>query len=123
MVERLDGMPEGTLGFRVEGDVEKEDYTRVLRPGLQAAIDSGRGIRSLYLLEDLDEIEPGALWEDAKLGLDSGIRHHREWTRSAIVTDIEWMVRAAKMFMWMVPGEARVFPVAELEQAKAWIAG
>jgi hypothetical protein len=122
-VERLDDMPPGTIGFRVEGDVEKEDYTRVLRPTLQAAIDSGQGIRSLYLIEDLDEIEPTALWEDAKLGLDAGIRRHKDWTRSAIVTDIEWMVRASRMFLWMIPGEARVFPVAELEQAKAWVAG
>jgi hypothetical protein len=122
MVERLDGMPEGTLGFRVEGDVEKEDYTRVLRPGLQAAIDSGGGIRSLYLLEDLDEIEPGALWADSKLGFDLGVRHHEAWVRSAIVTDIAWMARATKLFAWMIPGEARVFTVAELEQAKAWVA-
>ena len=28
-----------------------------------------------------------------------------------------------RLFAWMVPGEARVFPVAELEPAKAWIAG
>jgi hypothetical protein len=26
-------------------------------------------------------------------------------------------------FAWMIPGEARIYPVAELEQAKAWIAG
>ncbi len=39
------------------------------------------------------------------------------------MTDIEWMVRAAKLFMWMVPGEARVFGPAELDDAKAWVAG
>jgi hypothetical protein len=27
------------------------------------------------------------------------------------------------MFAWMIPGEVRVFGVAELEQAKAWVAG
>jgi hypothetical protein len=27
------------------------------------------------------------------------------------------------MFLWMIPGEARVFPLAELDQAKAWVAG
>jgi hypothetical protein len=25
--------------------------------------------------------------------------------------------------LWMIPGEARVFPLAELDQAKAWVAG
>src|SRR3954464_13861462 len=123
MVEPLDGMPAGAIGFRVHGDVEKEDYTRTLRPALEKAIESGQGIRSLYLIEDLDEIEPSALWEDAKLGLDAGLLHRGDWKRSAIVTDIEWMARAARLFAWMIPGEARVFGAAELAQAKAWLAG
>jgi hypothetical protein len=88
MVERLDDMPPGTLGFRVD-----------------------------------DDIEPSALWADAKLGFDMGVRHHKEWVRSAIVTDIDWMARATKLFAWMIPGESKVFPIAELEQAKAWVAG
>jgi hypothetical protein len=116
-------MPPGTLGFRVAGEVEREDYDRVLVPELRAALEAGGGLRTLYLIEGLDEIEAGALWADAKLGFDLGIRHHGEWERSAIVTDNTWMVRAMKMFAWMVPGEARVYPVAELDAAKAWVAG
>ena len=33
------------------------------------------------------------------------------------------MARATALFAWMIPGEARVYPVAELERAKAWVAG
>jgi hypothetical protein len=33
------------------------------------------------------------------------------------------MARATKLLVWMIPGEARVFPVDELEQAKAWVVG
>ena len=36
---------------------------------------------------------------------------------------IDWMARATKMFACMIPGEARVFPRDELDQAKAWVAG
>jgi hypothetical protein len=43
--------------------------------------------------------------------------------RSAIVTDIERMARATKLFAWMIPGEARAFPLAGIEQAKVWVAG
>jgi hypothetical protein len=74
-------------------------------------------------MEGLDEIEPGALWADAKLGCDLGVRHHDEWKRSTIVTDQDWLARATRLFAWMIPGEARVFAVAELEAAKAWVAG
>jgi hypothetical protein len=123
MIELLTDMPAGTLGFRVTGEIEREDYERVLTPELRRAVEAGAGLRTLYLIEELDEIEPGALWADAKLGFEAGIRHRDAWVRSAIVTDIEWMVRATKLFAWMIPGEARVFPVAELEDAKAWVAG
>lgn len=75
------------------------------------------------MIEDLDEIEPSALWADSQLGFDLAVRHHGAWERSAIVTDIEWMARATRMFAWMIPGEARVFPLADVEQAKAWVAG
>jgi hypothetical protein len=123
MVERMIDMPPGTLGFRVTGEVERKDYDEVLTPELTRAIESRTGLRTLYLIEDLDEIEPSALWADAKVGFNLGIRHREAWVRSAIVTDIEWMARATKLFAWMIPGEARVFPLASLDEAKAWVAG
>jgi hypothetical protein len=122
MIERMSDMPAGTVGFRVAGNVESEDYANVLVPELHKTLEAG-GLRTLYVIEDLDEIEPDALWADSKLGFDLGVRHHDAWVRSAIVTDIPWMARASRMFLWMIPGEARVFPLAELDQAKAWVAG
>ncbi len=104
-VERLKDMPAGTVGFRATGEIEREDYDDVLVPDLRRAIESGGGLRTLYLIEDLDEIEGGALWADAKLGFDLGVKHHDAWVRSAIVTDEAWMERATKMFAWMMPGE------------------
>ena len=123
MVERLTDMPPGTIGFRVAGEIEREDYDEVLTPELERALAAGGGLRTLYVVEDLDEIEPGALWADSKLGFNLGIRHRDAWVRSAIVTDIDWIARATRLFAWLIPGMARVFPLAELDQAKAWVAG
>ena len=123
MIERLTDMPAGTLGFRAAGDIEREDYDEVLVPELRRALEAGAGLRTLYLVEEIDEMEPSALWADSKLGFDLGVRHHDAWVRAAIVTDVAWMARATKMFLWMIPGEARLYPVAELEDAKAWVAG
>ena len=123
VVELMTDMPAGTLGFRVAGEVKREDYDNVLRPELTRALEAAGGLRTLYLIEDLDEIESSALWADAKLGWDLGMRHREQWVRSAIVTDIDWMVRAVKVFAWMIPGEASVFPVSELDEARAWVAG
>jgi hypothetical protein len=123
MIEQLTDMPPGTVGFRAAGDIEREDYDDVLVPALRRALESGGGLRTLYVIEDLDELEPAALWADAKLGFDLGVRQREAWVRSAIVTDVDWMARATKLFAWMIPGEARVFRRAELERAKAWVAG
>jgi len=123
MIERLTDMPPGTIGFRVAGEIERDDYDKVLVPELQRGLDAGGGLRTLYVIDHLKEIEPSAMWADAKLGFNLGIRHRESWLRSAIVTDIEWIARSTKLFAWMIPGEARVFPSAELEQAKAWVAG
>ena len=122
MIEPLADMPAGTVGFRAAGEIEREDYDEVLVPALRRAVEAGGGLRTLYVIEDLDEIEPGALWADAKLGFDLGVRHHEAWVRSAIVTDIDWMARATKLFAWMMPGEARVFALDEIDAAKTWVA-
>jgi SpoIIAA-like len=119
----MDGMPEGTLGFRVSGEVERSDYTDLMVPELQKAVDAGGGLRTLYLIDRLDGMDPGALWEDSKAGFNLGIRHHSAWERTAIVTDQEWLARSARLFAWMAPGEFKVFPTAELDQAKAWVSG
>ncbi|HEX4281701.1 MAG TPA: STAS/SEC14 domain-containing protein [Solirubrobacteraceae bacterium] len=123
MIEPMADTPPGVLGFRVAGEIQREDYENVLTPALKQALDSGNGLRTLYLIESLDKMDPSALWADAKVGYDLGIRHHDAWVRSAIVTDIDWLARATRLFAWMIPGEVRVFPINELEQAKAWTGG
>jgi hypothetical protein len=123
VIEPLADTPPGVLGFRVAGDIQREDYDEVLTPALKQALDSGEGLRTLYLIESLTKMDPSALWADAKVGYDLGIRHHDAWVRSSIVTDIDWLARATRLFAWMIPGEVRVFPIAELEQAKTWTAG
>lgn len=122
MIEKLTDMPPGTVGFRVTGRIEREDYDKVLTPELERALAAGK-LRSLYVIESLDEIEPAALWADSKLGFDLAVRHRDAWARSSIVTDINWLAQAVRIFAWMIPGEVRLFPLADVEQAKAWVAG
>ena len=41
----------------------------------------------------------------------------------AIVTDARWAGPAVKVFSIVWPGQARKFPLAELESAKRWAGG
>lgn len=120
MIRRLDDMPPAVLGFEAVSDVEREDYENVLVPAVEAAIAEHGRARLVYVLgHDFDEYEGGAMWEDAKLGA----RHPASFERIALVTDAGWVRPAIKVFSALWPGQARAFPLAELEAAKRWAAG
>lgn len=122
MIETMEGMPSGTVGFQATGEVSAKDYREVLEPALLEAAESGE-IRMLYLLADDVDLDPGAIFEDAKTGLNAGLKHRSAWKRTAVVTDTEWIRKGMRLFAWMAPGEFRVFATAETDEAKTWIAG
>ena len=122
MVERIEDMPAGTVGFRASGKLTRDDYRQVMEPDLRSAADAGE-IRMLFRLDSFDGLEPGAWFEDMKTGLGLGLGHHSAWKRSAMVTDIEWLAKAFQLFAWMTPGEVEVFAEDRLEDARRWVAG
>jgi len=121
MVERIEDMPAGTIGFDASGKLTQGDYREVLEPTLREAAEAGE-IRMLFRLTDFDGLEPAAWFDDFKTGLGLGLGHHSAWKRSAIVTDVEWVGKAFKLFAWMTPGEVEVFDLGQLDEAKSWVA-
>jgi hypothetical protein len=121
MVERIDDMPTGTIGFRASGKLTRADYREALEPDLRKAAESGE-IRMLFVLTTFEGLEPGAWFDDIKTGLGLGIGHHSAWKRSAIVTDVDWIGKAFRLFAWMTPGEVEVYGLSRLEEAKSWVA-
>jgi len=121
MIERIDGMPEGTIGLTASGKLSRDDYRNVLEPALAEAVESGE-LRLLFVLTDFGGLEPGAWIEDAKTGLSGWIRNRSAWKRFALVTDVEWVAKAMRMFAWMTPGEVLVRDLGGLDEARAWVA-
>jgi SpoIIAA-like len=122
MVERMDEMPEGVIGLRASGKLTKEDYTGVLEPALKEAIDTGEA-RVVFVLTDFEGLEAGAIPEDIKTGLGVELANRKNWKRFAVVTDVEWVARAIRMFAWAMPGELGVYEdLGDLERAKTWVA-
>jgi SpoIIAA-like len=122
MIERIEDMPAGTIGFRASGKLTRADYRDVLEPGLRAAAEAGE-IRMVFVIADFDGLEPGAWYDDVKTGLGLGLGHHAAWKRSAIVTDIDWLAKAFRLFAWVTPGEVRTYGSAEQADAEHWVAG
>ena len=122
MVETVDQMPRGTIGFRATGRVSAEEYRDVLLPAVQAAVETGE-VRMLFAVgPGFERFEAGALVQDSKMGLTLGISHWSAWKRTAVVTDVDWIEHSVRMFTWLTPGEVRVFGLDDLDDAKAWVA-
>jgi hypothetical protein len=122
MIDRIEGMPPGTVGLRASGKLSKNDYREVLEPVLREAVEAGE-LRLAFVLTDFDGLEPGAWTEDVKTGLRVWVREHSAWKCFALVTDVEWVAKAMHMFAWMTPGEVMITGLDGLEEDKAWVAG
>jgi hypothetical protein len=123
MIEPIENMPAGTIGFRVIGHVTGAEYRDVLVPALRGQAESGE-IRIVYAIgPEFEKFEAGALLEDTKTGVTLGFGHHSDWKRCALVTDVDWIVKAFHAFAWMAPGEVRTFGLDQLDKAKEWVAG
>lgn len=119
MIKLMGGMPAGVLGLQAIDDVEQEDYRDVLVPAVEAAIAEHGKVRLVYVLgHEFDEYEDDAVWEDLKLG----VSHPASFERIAVVTDARWVGPTIRLFSVLWPGQARAFPLAELEAAKRWAA-
>ena len=123
MVERIEGMPPGTLGFRLAGKMTRDEYFQVLDP-VKELLERGEQVSFLVeTADDFEGLDLGALWEDMKAGGSVGLKYRSSWERLAVVTDKTWMRHGIAAFSWVIPGEIRVFEPGQVDEAKAWIAG
>jgi hypothetical protein len=122
VIETLDPMPDGTIGFRATGHVTGDEYRDILLPSVRAAAEAG-DVRMVFAVgPGFEKFDAGALAQDTRMGLTLGIAHRHVWKRTAVVTDVEWIVKAIHMFDWLTPGDVRVFDLDQLEDAKSWVA-
>ena len=123
MVERLEGMAAGTLGFRLSGRITRDEYFEILDP-IREQLERGEQVS--FLVEtapDFQGLDLGALWEDVKAAGSIGLRYRSSWARLGVVTDKDWIRHGIAAFGWLIPGEIRVFEPGALDDAKAWTGG
>lgn len=119
MITPLPDMPAGTIGFEAHGAISAEDYRSVLEPAYDAASAAGQKLRVLAVLgPDFEGFDAGSMVEDAR----AGFAHWSSWERIAIVTDRDAVATTIRWLGWLVPGDVRVFPLAELAAATDWLA-
>lgn len=119
MLRQISDMPAGALGFEAVDTFDDDDFEDTVEPVLRREIAAGRSIRMLYLLgPSLRSYEGDALAEELKFAA----RHAAWYERVAVVSDQDWLGPALRVLSALVPGQLRAFPVAQLPQAKTWVA-
>jgi hypothetical protein len=118
MIKQITDLPDNVLGFTAMGTVTANDYESVIIPAVEALFSRHSKVRFLYHLgDDFSGFEAAAVWDDTKLGL----MHLGGWERMAVVSDIEWIRAAVKIFGLAIPGHVRIFHNRELAEATRWI--
>ena len=118
MIEKIPNLPDNVIGFTAKGTVTVNDYESIVIPAVEELFSRLEKVRFLYHLgEDFTGFETGAIWQDTKLGL----KHLQGWEKMAIVSDIEWVRAAVKIFRLVIPGHVRMFHNNELAAATRWV--
>jgi len=118
MIRLLEGFPDSVVAAAATGQITRADYDRVLIPRVEAVARDHAKIRCYYEIgPGFSGMEPGAIWEDVKVGVEYWMR----WERVAVVTDVAWIAQAVHAFRFLMPGRIRVFPSSEKPAARAWV--
>ncbi len=120
VIEKLKDFPDDVAAYACHGHLTKADFETVLIPDIADKLTRHKKLRSYTeVAPDYVREDPSAWWTDAKFDFS----HLFDWERIAIVTDAEWMRRAAqfyRLFGFLI-GEIRAFPTAEAGEAREWI--
>ena len=118
MLTMIEGLPDHVIGVRINDKLRAEDYETLLIPLINQKLASHHKLDLLCCIEgEWKGMEAGAVWQDLRLGLGK-IGH---WARMAVVSDIQWLENAIKLFRLFSPGELRHFGSGDYAAAREWV--
>lgn len=110
--------PAGVVELTVAGSIARADYDRVVAE-MDAAIAQHGKLRLIEVIEEVGSIDSSIWWQDIKWAW----HHLRDVARCAVVTDKGWIGPVTRATAALIPAEIRVFPLAEIGAARAWVRG
>lgn len=122
MIERIEDVPVGTVGFRLDGDLTDADYRDVLTPGLREAATQGEVRLLMVGAKGFDLGSLKARFEEARRDPDLDLGHRKDWRRVAIVADANFMLRRSfPLFARVIPVEMKLFGLDDEPAARGWL--
>jgi hypothetical protein len=124
LIERIDDMPAGTVGFRLDGKLTDADYADVLTPGLREAAAEGEVRLLMVGAKGFDLGSLKSRFEEARQDPDLNLGHRQDWRRVAIVADANFVLRRSfPVFSRVIPVEMKLFGLKDESEARTWIKG
>ena len=117
-ITRLEGFPRDVIALRFYGLITSQNYAESIVPLIDAASKEHDKLKLLCVLDQyFDGYSAGAMWDDMRFGFS----HLTTFSKLALVTDIDWIRKSAKLFGSLMPTEVMVFDGDDLDDAEAWI--
>ncbi len=107
---------DGVVTITASGTLTRDDYDRNL-PALERLLDERGPLPFLILLDGVNGIELGALWEDLKFD----IRYRDRFGRMAVVGDKRWEAWGTRLASPFFKAELRYFDMTRGVEARAWV--
>lgn len=108
----------GLIEFTVDGAIARSEFDATVA-ATEDMLTRHEKLNAIGIVHGFDGMDLSVWWAD----LNWGVRHWNRFGRMAVVTDIGWIAQASKLSAFVSPAQVRVFPVAELEAARAWVKG
>ena len=109
---------DGVVELTVAGAIARPDYDAAVRE-MERAIDSYGKLRLIEVIREVGAIDSSIWWQDIKWAY----AHLKDVARCAVVTDKGWIGPVTRAVGALLAAEIRVFPLAGLEEARAWVRG
>ena len=101
--------------IRVDGHVTEHDMDEIL-PRMEAFIERHGTIRIIEVIERLEGFDPTTILD----GMKFDIKHLRNISHAAIVSDIPWVSFMTTAVALVMPVTVRMFPMSRTDEARRW---
>lgn len=118
MIEIMSGSEGNLLAVRLSGKVTDDDYEKTFIPALNKVIAEHGKIRCIYYMDEtFTGWELGAMWDDAKFGL----QHKNDFEKIAVIGGPKWAEWASKIAMHLMGADMKYFGAEDLDDAWKWV--
>lgn len=87
---------------------------------IQAPFEDWQDIKVLKRVDSITGMEPMALVDDLKFAFEN-FKHLKKVTKTAVVTDKDWIKNLSELFKKMIPMQVRIFETEDIEKAREWL--